>query len=212
MCITLRYEIIGGSLPALLCQLQKGEQIICENGSMTWMDDVFKMETSGGGIGKMFGRAFTGEGLFRNIYTAQQNGEIVFASKFPGNICAIELNGNSIISQKSAFLACTANIQTSLYFQQKMTTAAYSGEGLIMQKHTGYGIVFFEIDGSTREYTLAPGQRKIIDTGHLALMDETCSIDIVRIKGVKNAMLGGEGYFNTVITGPGKIILQTLAL
>ena len=209
----MQYEIIGGNLPAVLCRLTRGEKLICEAGGMSWMDGVFKMETTGGGVGKMFGRMFSGESMFTNTYTAQQNGEIAFASSFPGQILAINLTpGKSIIAQKKAFLACEAGVEMSVFFQKKFGKGLFGGEGFIMQKFTGSGIVFLEVDGAIKEYVLAPGEKKIMDTGHLVMMDDTCKMDIERIAGVKNALFGGEGLFNTVVTGPGRIVIQTMPI
>ena len=209
----MQYEIIGGNLPAVLCRLTRGEKIICEAGGMSWMDGVFKMETTGGGIGKMFGRMFSGESMFTNTYTAQQDGEIAFASSFPGQILAINLTpGKSIIAQKKAFLACEAGVEMSVFFQKKFGKGLFGGEGFIMQKFTGSGLVFLEVDGAIKEYVLAPGEKKIMDTGHLVMMDDTCKMDIERIAGVKNALFGGEGLFNTVVTGPGRIVIQTMPI
>lgn len=209
----LQYEIIGGNLPAVLCRLTRGEKLICEAGGMSWMDGVFTMETSGGGIGKMFGRMFSGESMFTNTYTAQQDGEIAFASSFPGQILAINLTpGKSIIAQKKAFLACEPGVEMSVFFQKKFGKGLFGGEGFIMQKFTGSGLVFLEVDGAIKEYVLAPGEKKVMDTGHLVMMDETCKMDIERISGVKNALFGGEGLFNTVVTGPGRIVIQTMPI
>ena len=209
----MQYEIIGGNLPAVLCRLTRGEKIICESGGMSWMDGVFKMETTGGGAGKMFGRMFSGESLFTNVYTAQQDGEIAFASSFPGEILAVELTpGKSIIAQKKAFLASEAGVDMSVYFQKKIGKGLFGGEGFIMEKFTGSGVVFLEVDGAVKEYTLAPGERKVMETGHLVMMDDTCQMDIERISGVKNVLFGGEGLFNTVVTGPGKIVIQTMPM
>ena len=209
----MQYEIIGGNLPAVLCRLTRGEKLICEAGGMSWMDGVFTMETTGGGIGKMFGRMFSGESMFTNTYTAQQDGEIAFASSFPGQILAINLTpGKSIIAQKKAFLACEPGVEMSVFFQKKFGKGLFGGEGFIMQKFTGSGIVFLEVDGAIKEYVLAPGEKKIMDTGHLVMMDDTCKMDIERIAGVKNALFGGEGLFNTVVTGPGRIVIQTMPI
>ena len=209
----LQYEIIGGNLPAVLCRLTRGEKLICEAGGMSWMDGVFTMETTGGGIGKMFGRMFSGESMFTNTYTAQQDGEIAFASSFPGQILAINLTpGKSIIAQKKAFLACEPGVEMSVFFQKKFGKGLFGGEGFIMQKFTGSGLVFLEVDGAIKEYVLAPGEKKVMDTGHLVMMDETCKMDIERISGVKNALFGGEGLFNTVVTGPGRIVIQTMPI
>ena len=209
----MQYEIIGGNPPAVLCRLTRGEKLICEAGGMSWMDGVFTMETSGGGIGKMFGRMFSGESMFTNTYTAQQDGEIAFASSFPGQILAINLTpGKSIIAQKKAFLACEPGVEMSVFFQKKFGKGLFGGEGFIMQKFTGSGLVFLEVDGAIKEYVLAPGEKKVMDTGHLVMMDETCKMDIERISGVKNALFGGEGLFNTVVTGPGRIVIQTMPI
>lgn len=209
----MKYEIMGGNLPAVICKLSKGEKIICEGGGMSWMDDAFTMETSGGGLKKMFGKAFSGESMFTNTYTANADGEIAFASSFPGAILAVEIGaGKSIIAQKKAFLARESGVDMSVFFQRKGMTGFFGGEGFIMEKFTGNGVVFLEVDGSTKEYILAPGERKIMETGHLVMMDETCSLDVVSVKGIKNKLLGGEGLFNTVVTGPGKVVIQTMPI
>ncbi|MBQ1492019.1 MAG: AIM24 family protein, partial [Blautia sp.] len=120
--------------------------------------------------------------------------------------------GSSIICQKKAFLASTAGVELSVHFQKKVAGGFFGGEGFVMQKVSGNGTVFLEIDGSTVEYELASGQQMIIDTGYLAMMDDTVQLDIQTVKGVKNVLLGGEGLFNTVVTGPGRIVLQTMPM
>lgn len=189
--------------------------MITEKGSMCWMTPNMKMETStNGGIGKALGRMFSGESIFQNRYTAMgADGEITFASSFPGSIMAIEISpGNEIIVQKSAFLASETSVELSMFFQKKFGAGLFGGEGFIMQKLSGSGIAFVEIDGHAVEYELAAGQQMVIDTGYLAVMSSSCSMDIKAVPGVKNMLLGGEGIFNTVITGPGKIVLQTMPI
>lgn len=209
----MRYEIKGNDLPVVECHLEAGESMQCEGGGMVWMSGNMRMQTSGGGLGKMFGRAFSGEKMFTNIYTAEgKEGMITFGSCFPGSIVAIEIGpGKELICQKSAYLAGTMGIQTSIAFQKKVGTALFGGEGFIMQRISGTGLVFLEIDGSAVTYTLEAGERMVIDTGHLAVMDGTCKMDIETVKGgAKNMLFGGEGFFNTVVTGPGKVTLQTM--
>ena len=209
----MRYRIEGTPLPVVICELNAGEQMITERGSMSWMSPNMKMETtSNGGIGKVFGRMFSGEAMFQNRYTAMGGpGMIAFASSFPGTILAVEITPDRpLIVQKSAFLASTTGVELSVFFQKKLSAGFFGGEGFIMQKLTGHGVAFLEIDGYTVEYDLAPGERLIVDTGYLATMDASCSMDIQSVPGVKNMLFGGEGIFNTVVTGPGKVSLQTM--
>ena len=155
----MQYEIIGGSFPAVVCTLQAGEQMKTEKGSMVWMDNVFQMETSGGGIGKMFGRMLSGESMFQNIYTAHGAGMITFGSSFPGRLVALEIApGREFILQKRAFLAAEAGVQLSIHFNQKLGTGLFGGEGFIMQRLSGSGLAFVEIGGELVEYQLQPGQ------------------------------------------------------
>ena len=211
----MEYEIKGGSFPIVECKLRQGESMVTQSGSMCWMDSNINMETSSnGGFKKVVGRLFTNEKLFQNIYTAtKDDAKISFGTSVPGAIAAIKLeNGKSIICQKSAFLCSYGNIELSTFFNKKIGVGLFGGEGFIMQKVSGEGIVFLEIDGSKETYELQEGERLVISTGYLVSMDETCSIDIQTVKGIKNIFLGGEGIFNTVITGPGRVVLQTMPL
>lgn len=211
----MRYEILGETLPVVICQLEGGEKMITEGGGMSWMSPNMLMETTtNGGIGKAFGRMFSGEKMFQNIYTAQGgNGMIAFASSFPGSIKAFEIApGQEMIFQKSAFLAGEAGVQLSVFFNKKFSSGLFGGEGFIMQKISGLGIVFAEFDGHVVEYELQPGQQIVVDTGHLAAMTASCQIEIKSVPGVKNMLFGGEGLFNTVISGPGKVWLQTMPI
>lgn len=210
----MKYQIKGEPMPVVICQLEAGESVICEAGAMSWMSPNLEMETSGGGAGKVFGRMFSGEGMFQNRYTARKGaGMIAFASKFPGDIRAVEITRDSpVICQKGAFLASTEGVELSVAFQQKFSTGLFGGEGFIMQKLSGNGTAFIEIDGSTIEYNLEHGQQMLIDTGYLAMMDATVKMEIQKIKGLKNVMLGGEGLFNTLVTGPGRVVIQTMPI
>ena len=210
----MKYQIQGEPMPVVICTLEDGESMITEKGSMVWMSPNMEMKTSAGGIGKAFGKLFSGESMFQNIYTARGGqGLIAFASSFPGAIRAVEITpGKTIIAQKSAFLASTSGVELSVHFQKKIGAGFFGGEGFIMQKLSGQGRAVLEIDGSSVEYDLAPGQKLIVDTGNLAIADDTVDIDIQAVKGVKNIFLGGEGLFNTVLTGPGKVTLQTMPL
>ena len=207
----MEWKIEGTPLPVVICNLRHGEAMITERGSMAWMTPNMKMETtSNGGVGKVLGRMFSGEAMFQNRYTAQGDGMIAFASSFPGSIRTFQIApGRGIIVQKSGFLASEVTVELSVHFQKKLGAGFFGGEGFIMQHLSGNGTAFIEIDGHAVEYDLAPGQSMVIDTGYLAAMDESCSMTIQTVPGVKNMLFGGEGVFNTVVTGPGRIILQT---
>ena len=211
----MKYEIKGGELPVVICYLEDGETVITERGSMSWMSPNMKMETSSnGGIGKALGRMFAGEALFQNRYTATGGkGMIAFASSFPGQIRMWEVGpGNEVIVQKSGFLAAEEGVDLSIFFQKKLGAGFFGGEGFIMQKLSGRGTAFLEFDGHVVEYNFQPGQQIVVDTGYLAAMDATCQMDIKTVPGLKNMVFGGEGIFNTIITGPGRVWLQTMPL
>ena len=210
----MKYEIKGEPMGVVICHVEDGEKMITEGGSMVWMSPNMEMSTSaGGGLGKAFGRLFAGEKIFQNIYTAHGDGMIAFASSFPGSIRAVEITPEKpLVCQKSAFLAGTEGIELSVFFQKKIGAALFGGEGFIMQKVSGHGIAFLEIDGSAVEYELDAGQKIVVDTGNLASCDHTCSIDVETVKGAKNIFFGSEGVFHTVVTGPGRVILQTMSM
>lgn len=211
----MEYRIEGKPLPVVICQLSAGETMITERGSMSWMSPNMKMETtSNGGLGKALGRMFAGEALFQNRYTAQGGpGMIAFASSFPGDIRAFEIGpGRELVVQKSGFLASEPTVELSVFFQRKLGAGFFGGEGFVMQRISGRGTAFLEIDGHVVEYYLQAGQSIIVDTGYLAAMEASCSMDIQSVPGVKNALFGGEGLFNTVVTGPGRIYLQTMPI
>ena len=208
----MNYEIQGGNLPVVILHVDAGESIVTESGGMSWMSRNMKMKTQAGGVGKALGRMFAGEHAFQNIYTAEGGpGLFAAASSFPGEIRALEISAsNEYVIQKSAYLACTQGVDMSVFFQKKLGSGLVGGEGFIMSKISGNGMVFLEIDGSAIEYNLQAGEQMTVGTGHIAAMSTTCSMDVEVVPGLKNAIFGGEGLFNTVVTGPGKLILQSM--
>ena len=209
----MNYEIKGGVFPVVVCQLADGEQMITEKGSMVWMSPNMQMETRGGGLGKMFSKAFSGESMFQNIYTSNGAGMIAFGSSFPGKVLPLDIApGREMIVQKNAFLASEAGVELSIHFNKKLGAGFFGGEGFIMQRLSGSGTAFVEIDGELVEYDLAAGQKMVVDTGNVAGFEPSVSIDIQQVPGLENKLLGGEGLFNTTLTGPGKIWLQTMPI
>ena len=209
----LKYEIEGGHLPVVICYPEAGQTLCTERGSMSWMSPNMEMQTNtGGGFKKALGRLFAGESIFMNEYTPRNgSGMIAFASSFPGSIIPFDVTpGNGIIVQKRGFLAMEKGLNLSVYLQERIGSGLFGGEGFVMQKITGNGLVFLEIDGHCKEYVLQVGESMIVDTGYVAAMSESCSMDIQSVKGVKNALFGGEGIFHTRITGPGKVYIQSM--
>ena len=206
----MRYEIKGTPFPVVECALQANEKMFTESGSMVWMTPNMEMQTSGAGG---LGRLFSGENIFQNIYTARGGeGMIAFGSSFPGRIAAVNVSEGSWIFQKSAFLAAEETVRLSVHFRKKLGVGLFGGEGFIMQKLEGRGLAFVEIDGELIEYTLGRGEQLIVDTGNVAGFEASVSMDIQAVKGIKNKFLGGEGLFNTLLTGPGRVWLQTMPI
>lgn len=209
----MRYEIKGGAFPVVVCELADGEQMITEKGSMVWMSPNMQMDTRGGGLGKMFSKAFSGESIFQNIYTARGAGMIAFGSSFPGQIKAVTIApGQDMILQKTAFLAAEPGVELSIHFNKKLGTGLFGGEGFIMQRLSGSGVAFAEIDGELVEYELREGQQIVADTGNVADFTAGVKMEIQQVPGMKNKLLGGEGLFNTLLTGPGRVWLQTMPI
>ncbi len=210
----MRYQIEGGNLPAVIIQMDPGEMLVSEVGGRTWAKGMLVTETKApGGVGKSLGRMFSGESLFMSYYTAQGPVEIGFASSFAGSIIVKELaQGESLICQKSAFLCASAGVELSIFFHRKLGAGLLGGEGFIMQKVTGPGLVFLELDGYVKEYDLLQGEELVCDTGIVALMEESCQMEVRMVKGIKNMLLGGEGMVDTVVKGPGKVYIQTMSL
>ena len=187
--------------------------MITERGSMVWMSPNMQMETKGGGLGRMFSKVLSGESMFHNIYTARGNGMIAFGSSFPGQIKPVQVGrGQEMIVQKSAFLAAQSGVDISIHFSKKVGVGLFGGEGFIMQRLSGNGIAFVEIDGELIEYELQAGQQIVVDTGNVAGFTPGVQMEIRQVPGMKNMLLGGEGIFNTVLTGPGRVWLQTMPI
>lgn len=206
-------KIVGEDLPVVVCKLKAGETVLTENGGMSWMDnDITMKTTTNGGIMKGLGRALAGESIFMNTYTAEKDDvEIAFASSFPGEILEFDLKeGETIIAQKRAFLCAENTVDISMHFRKKIGAGFFGGEGFIMQKMTGPGKVFLEIDGSLVKKELKAGEKLKIDNGYLAVMTSGVDLNIETVKGVKNIVFGGEGLFLTTLQGPGTVWIQSM--
>lgn len=208
----MRYRIFGDKLPGLTLQLDAGESIYTQSGGMSWMSDNFQMDTNvRGGLMKGLGRMLTGESLFMATYTARSSGaENTLTSAMPGEIRPLQLDGQKqYIAQKSSFLCAQQGVVLST-FVNKLKTGLFGGEGFLMQRLSGEGMVFLELDGSIVELDLQPGQRIKVDTGNIAFFESDVKYDVETVKGFTNIFFGGEGLFLSVLEGPGKVWLQSL--
>jgi len=209
----MKYEIWGGIMPAVTFTFDAGESIYTQSGGMSWMSDGIDMQTNArGGFAKSIGRLFTGESIFMATYTARTNGaSITVASAMPGCIKAFRITpGNSIIAQKQSFMCATQGVELSVKWAPKVSAGLFGGEGFLLQKLSGDGIAFIEIDGSLREYELGDGEILKVDTGNVAAFEERVGYEVQTVKGFKNVLFGGEGLFLTVLRGPGRVWLQTM--
>lgn len=211
----MNYEIKGGNLPVVICSLNAGETLVSESGAMGWMSDNIEMDTNmKGGLFAGIGRALSGDSVFLNTFTCTHgNGSIAFPSSVPGRIVAKNLYaGETLICQKGAFLAAETSVEFKIHLKKRLSTGFFGGEGFILQRMTGPGIVFLEFDGHVEEVNLASGETIKVDTGHVAAFEASVHFDIEMVKGVKNVLFGGEGLFLTTLRGPGKVYLQTMPM
>ncbi len=206
----MKYEIKNQPFTVLTLYMSQGESIKCQSGAMAWMTPGIHMETKTGGLGGMFKKAVIGESLALNHYIAEADGELTLAKHCPGEILMFNINETPIIAQKTSFLAATEGVNMDIYLQRRAAAGFFGGEGFLMQKYTGSGYAWLELDGSIQVRELGAGEQLIVDSGYVAAMEATCTMDIQTVKGLTNIVLGGEGLFNTVVTGPGKVWLQTM--
>ncbi len=208
----MQYQIVGEALPVAVLDMVPGESVYTERGGMSWMTDDFKMETNmEGGLMSAVARKFAGESMFLTSYTAVTAGQIAFSSEFPGEIIALKLGTDeSMICQKDSFMAAERSVTLAHHFRKRLGAGLFGGEGFILQKLTGPGIAFVELDGTVVNYTLGPGEIMKVDTGYVAMYEPTVQLEIETVRGFKNVLFSGEGLFMTKLVGPGKIWLQTM--
>lgn len=209
----LTYQIIGTTLQAVVIQLPQGQQVFSERGGMSWMSANVQMQTNmEGGFGGAFKRMISGESLFMVTFTTTGgSGLIGFSAEFPGKIVPLNLGpGQQIICQKDAFMCAERSVQLDIHFRRRLGAGFFGGEGFIMQRLTGPGLAFVELDGEIVEYTLEANQMLKVDTGHVAMYEPTVQFDIEMIRGFKNILFGGEGLFLATLRGPGRVWLQTM--
>ena len=206
----MKYEIFGDNMPAATCHMKEGETLICTAGAMAWMEPGMEMQTEEDSFEKMVGRFFSGDSLMHTHFTASKEGSITFAANYPGKIIPVELHGNTVIARQGAFLAADESVNTDIYVQKTISSGLFSGQGFVLQRFSGYGTVLITVQGSAAVFNLREGESMTVSGGHLAMMDDTCSFDVQMLSGFKNILFGHEGFAVITITGPGKVVLQTM--
>lgn len=209
----MKYEIIGKTVPAVEITFNKGESVYSQSGGMIWQTAGIEMKTNAkGGVMKSLGRMFTGESIFMNTFTGLEDGaKVAFGTTAPGDLMPINMSEhpNGFCIQKRAFLCAEQDVEVKVAFTRKFSAGLFGGEGFIIQKATGNGMLFLEVDGDSVEKELAPGEVLKVDTGDVVGFESSVSYEIETVKGLGNILLGGEGLFLTKLVGPGKVILQT---
>ncbi len=208
------YKVLGTIMQTVVMHLRAGQTVYTETGALSWMQEGIRMDTNmRGGLGGILGRVFTGESLFVANFTAERdNAMIAFSAEFPGKIIPINLaQGQSIVAQRDSFLVAEKSVNMAIQFQRRFG-AFFGGEGLLMQRFDGPGTVFVALDGEVVEYTLGPGERLKVDTGHVALFEPSVEFSVELVKGFKNILFGGEGLLFATLTGPGRVWLQSMPM
>lgn len=210
----IEYQILGTVMPMLEVSLKESERLYAQSGAMQWMDEGVRMDASmKGGLFGAFKRKVSGESLFINYFSADYDGATVaFGHSYPGTIVSLNISEGSMICQRRSFLCATEDVEYDIEFQKRLGAGFFGGEGFILQKLSGAGTAFIELDGECVEKNLSSGETIRVDTGSVGAFQESVTMNIQKVDGVKNMFLGGEGFFLTTLTGPGKVWLQTMPI
>lgn len=224
MADVIDYKIFGDDLQLVEVELDPGEGVRAEAGTMTYMENGIKMDTSTGGdnllggLFKGFKRALTGESFFVTTFVYNgspgSKGHVGFAAPYPGKIIPLDLGlmGGEFLCQKDSFLCAASGMEIEVAFTKKLSAGFFGGEGFILQRLVGDGLAFVHAGGTIIEKDLGPGETISVDTGCIVAFSPTVDYDIQFVGGFKNALFGGEGLFLAKMTGPGKVYLQSLPL
>ena len=223
MAHEIDYRLIGDDMQAVIVTLDPEETVVAEAGAMMYMQDQIEMNTAldpGGGTGllgkllKGAKRALAGDSFFVTTFTnvGRARRDVAFAAPYPGKILPVDLRqwGGRVIAQKDSFLCAAFGVEVSIAFSRRIGAGFFGGEGFILQKIAGDGLAFLHASGTLAEMKLGPGEQLRVDTGCLVAMEESVNYDIQMVPGVKTALFGGEGLFFVQLTGPGRVVLQTL--
>jgi len=210
----MRYEISGTTMQTVAVDLTAGETLYAQTNCMAWMSDTIQMNThTGGGLFAGIKRSLSGGRLFITEFTAQSAGHIAFAPRFPGTIVARRLAPHeSLICRKETFLCAERSVSLEIAWQQRIGAGFFGGEGFILQRVTGPGVVWLDLSGELVERDLAAGERLLVHAGHVGIQEPTVQFSIQMIRGFRNVLFGGEGLFLATLTGPGHVWLQSMPI
>ncbi len=210
----MRYTIIGTTMQALTIDLAAGEAVYSQTNSMAWMSPSIQMATNtGGGFLAGLKRSFGGGTLFVTDFSTATGGFVAFAPRFPGTIVAQRLDaGEALICRKETFLCAEKSVTLEITWQRKLGAGFFGGEGFILQKVTGPGTVWLDLSGEVVERDLRAGEQLLVHAGHVGVLQPSVSFDIQRVRGFRNILFGGEGLFLAALTGPGRVLLQTMPI
>ena len=210
----MKYEISGTLMQTVAIDLMPGEVVFSQTNAMSWMNDQIEMNThTGGGFFAGLKRSFSGGGFFITDFTARGTGHVAFAPRFPGTILPFQLGpGQSLLCRKETFLCAQKSVTLEIAWQKRLGAGFFGGEGFILQKVTGPGIVWLDLSGEVVERDLAPGERLLVHAGHVGVFEPSIGFDIQMVKGFKNILFGGEGLFLATLTGPGHVWLQSMPI
>jgi uncharacterized protein (TIGR00266 family) len=214
------HKVIGTTMPVLEMQLEPGESVVAEGGELSWMTSSIELHTAAAGKAGakgVFGavkRAVAGGSLFMTEYTAEGSaGMVAFATKVPGQILPIQVSGDqTYMVHRGGYLCGLPGVTLEIGFQQKFSAGLFGGAGFILQKVSGEGPAWIELDGEIVDYDLAAGESLRVHPGHVGMFEQSVSFELDRIKGIKNIMFGADALFLAKLTGPGKVWLQTMPL
>ena len=209
----MEYKIVGDVMQALQIQLHSGEEVYAEAGTMLYMGPGINLQARmQGGLMKGLMRKFlAGESMFMSVFRCDAaSGHLALANPIAGKIFPVELTGNTILAERNAYLCAIGNVDLSVAFTKRFGAGLFGGEGFILQKISGQGLLFLHAGGNMLPFDLAPGEQLRVDTGCIVSMADSVTYDIQFVGGFRNAMFGGEGLFYATLTGPGHVVLQTL--
>jgi uncharacterized protein (TIGR00266 family) len=209
----MEYKIVGDVMQALQLQLKQGEQVIAEAGSMLYMGQGIDLQArmQGGVVKGLMRKFLAGESMFMSVFECNApSGTMALANPIAGKIFPVQLRHNTILAERNAFLCAVGNVDLSIAFTKRFGAGLFGGEGFILQKLSGEGLVFLHAGGNVIDFNLAPAEKLRVDTGCIVSMADTVSYDIQFVGGFRNALFGGEGLFYATLSGPGHVVLQTL--